>query len=254
MARRRSRVKAEILYATEKMKLLVSILLIFTGSCYASEELRVKRSAFSLPSYFQVNQVIENITWQGRSMRIQFIQSAVGMVQLTLNLAEDIPQGALLTKGKDSLQFNWMEGNTSHVIELKEVSEQLVEGMYSSIQANQIDKADIGRRPSHFERNESSFFELLPADITKLFEFQDRSDERQSVEIAAYRSRLPSAQLAQFITGKLAFNHWVIMKRYAATSYQDVWDSIEAMHGPQRLNIYIHPDPKRAGVLFLRSN
>ncbi len=204
---------------------------------------------FSMPDYFQVIQYIQNVSWQGLPVRIQMVQSSLTLEDLTKRLAMDVPQGALLSSKHGVLQFGWIENNISHLIELKSLSDQLVEGTYSEIQLNSQQVASV-----QFQASDDNFIAtLIPKDSKVSFKFKDQSIGSNSVEIHAYQTILSASQLSKFITEKLDSRSWVISKRYTTSPYQNAWSSIEAVLDQQRLNIFILPDSIYANLLIMRT-
>ena len=202
-------------------------------------------SDFSLPESFQVIQMIENMSWQNRAIRIMLIESALNLSQLTEMLAEKIPAGSFLTKSRATLQFSWVDQNNSHLLELATHSEHLVRGMFSSIR---LEKTASGHCDQRHTLRVS-----IPEQAKQLFRFVDDSVQDSHVEFTAYRSRLSPTQVSVHFSRQLKETDWTIINRYSTAPFQTAWSSLEAISNQQRLHILIHPDPAETGFLITRT-
>jgi hypothetical protein len=232
-------------------QMLIWLLCLFM-SCPTLGAHQNDAQGFTLPGAFQVIQMIENMSWQNSPVRIMMIESVLGIEQLTEILAEKIPAGSVLTKSRSTLQFSWVDQNSSNLLELNAVSSHLVRGMYSSIRLNHAESGVQSDAASCGHGNQWNL--LLPEQARPLFRLNDQSRPDTHVELLAYRSRLSPAQLAVHFSRQLKKMGWTILNQYSTSPDQQVWRSIEAISNQQRLHILLHPDPAETGFLITRTS
>ncbi len=190
---------------------------------------------FTLPDWVVSDTVINEISWQGLPMEIEFFTIPKSMDQFLLAIATLIPEGSILSKSLNSYEISWVMHQTSYVLMVEPHASRDalgVKGILSSI--------ELFRQEEERTHNTTHCGLMwLPDDVKLVFSMGDKVGGVKQARIDGYISHRSSNEVRSIIHHRLKKHGWISLAEYPLRSQSGSSTLLEVVCGNKHARIEI---------------
>ena len=204
---------------------------------YSSPSLKtteiMQEDVFHLPNWIVKETVLDQLTWQGLPMKIEFFSIPKLKEDFLIEIASLIPEGAMMSKTSDGDQISWFDKRTSYVLFIEESSfrdtTQSI-GVLSSIELRH------GVEAKSMNTNYCSM-RWLPDNVQLIFSMGHQAGGINQARIEGYSSTLSFGEVRSIVIRRLKKYGWVSLAEYPHRSQLGSSTIFEAFCGNQHARI-----------------
>ena len=199
----------------------------------AKKHVLASADGFQLPHWIVKESVLDQLSWQGLPMKIEFFSIPKVKEDFFIEIASFIPEGSVMTRSQDGYQVSWLSNHMSYLLLVEESSSnetRHTKGLLSSIELRQ----DTEDQSSN---TKNCSIQWLPDDVQLIFSMGDKLSGVNQARIAGYSSMLGFSEVRSIIVSRLKKYGWVSLAEYPHRSQLGPSTVFEAFCGNQHARI-----------------
>ena len=188
---------------------------------------------FQLPNWILKDTVLDQLSWQGLPMKIEFFRIPKMKNDFFKEIASLIPEGSVMSKTPDGYQVSWLMNHMSYLL--------LIENQTSTDTAHA--KAILSSIAMHHEKKDkfsnvkNCSMQWLPEDAHLIFSMGDKVAGVNHARIDGYSSSLSFSEVRSIIVSRLKKYGWVSLAEYSHHSDQGLSSTFETFCGNRHARI-----------------
>ncbi len=190
---------------------------------------------FVLPDWIVSDTVINDISWQGLPMEIEFFTIPKSIDQFLLAIASLIPEGSILSKSFNTYEMSWVMHQTSYVLMVEPHASRDalgVKGILSSIQL-------FRHKEVRTQNTTHCGLMWLPDDVKLVFSMGDKVGGVRQARIDGFVSDQSMDEVRSIIHNRLKKHGWISLAQYPFRSQSGSSLLLEVVCGNKHARIDI---------------
>ncbi len=195
----------------------------------------INAEKFALPDWIVSDTVINDISWQGLPMEIEFFTIPKSIDQFLLAIASLMPEGSILSTSLNTYEMSWVMHQTSYVLMVEpHASRDAIglKGVLSSIHL--VRHEDLRTR-----NNAYCGLKWLPDDVKLVFSMGDKVGGVKQARIDGYVSDQSTSEVRSIIHNRLKKYGWISLAEYPLRSESGSSTLLEVVCGNKHARIDI---------------
>ena len=205
---------------------------------------------FFLPSWVSIDSKVDQLSWQGLPMKIEFFSSTKRLNYFLKEISSYIPAGTRLIKKTDGWYMSWLTNNISYVLMIEDSDKNLGISTTLSSAHELSDSSEHGvttkgilstmlmvRDLDSHTAEPHCHMNWLPQDARLIFSMGDKVGGVKQARIDGYISNMTHSEVRSIVMKRLKQSGWIKLAESALYSPSGGSAQLEAHCGSRLLRI-----------------